>query len=338
MANIIPPTSNRMNNIIQALFPPAAVAAADHAKPDLRLLISIPITSDNLVTASGVGFCLDAIASCMCEPGDSILVPGPYSVGAYLCYHASITMFPAYPSPPSTTLISETHFPALETAYNSSPDPKRIKGLLIFNPHAPFGHAKKGLHYISDEVYGCLEFGCDEKAERFVSALSLLDYSIGPERKAMIGRSKGCLITQSNPMLRIGAIISTYNQTSSLPALLLTHLLNSDMLPFLLNKNNAFLSKNCTLLTSTLNHFGIEFLPAIAGFVVFTKLAKDTETWNEEAIVKILQEHKVIVSPRKQFGGAKDEKGWARITIAVPEEDFKEGVKRIRAYFVENLS
>ncbi|KAF7943951.1 hypothetical protein EAE96_010365 [Botrytis aclada] len=231
-----------MNNIIQALLPAAAAAAADHAEPDHEVINlsvadnnllrpdlieickdaiaqdlitfnypvglggdpslmeaiskflnkyfkpAIPITSDHLVTASGAGFCLDAIASCICEPGDSILVPGPYSVGAYLYCHAGVTMVPAYPSPLSTALTSETLLPALETAYNSSPDPKRIKGLLIFNPHAPFGQcysksvlqdlmdwsAKKGLHYISDEVYGCLEFGCDEKAEKFVSALSLL--------------------------------------------------------------------------------------------------------------------------------------------------------------------
>ncbi|TGO27191.1 hypothetical protein BPAE_0046g00540 [Botrytis paeoniae] len=209
--------------------------------------------------------------------------------------------------------------------------------------------AKKGLHYISDEVYGCLESGCDEKAEKFVSALSLLDGSMGPEREAMIDRSKvyvlwsasklfglpgiklGCLITQSNPMLRIGAIISTYNHTSSLSALLFAHLLNSDMLSSLLNKKNTLLSK-ITLCSP------LQFLPANAGFVVFAKLAKDVETWNEEAIVKKLKEHKVIVSPGKQFDGAKSQKGWTRITIAVPEEDFDEGIKRIRTCFVEILS
>ncbi|TGO47608.1 hypothetical protein BCON_0270g00050 [Botryotinia convoluta] len=422
MADIIPLISSRMNNIIQALLPATAAAAADHAEPDPEFINlschrtrsnrgvglggdpslmesiskilnkyfkpAIPITSDHLVTASGAGFCLDAVASCICEPGDSILVPGPCwnSVGAYLYCHAGVTMVPAYPSPLSTALTSETPFPALETAYNSSPDPKRIKGLLIFNPHSPFGlcysksvlqdllewSAKKDLHYISDEVYGCLEFGCDEKAEKFVSALRLLDGSMGPEREAMIDRSKvhvlwsasklfglpgiklvsrhdlngraelndsqGGLITQSNPMLRVGAIISTYNQTSSLSALLLTHLLNSNILSSLLNKNNALLSKNYTLLSSTLNHLGIEFLPANVGFFVFAKLAKDSETWNEEAVVKKLKEYKVMVSPGKQFGGAENEKGWARITIAVPEEDFKEGIKRIRTCFVEILS
>ncbi|THV46835.1 hypothetical protein BGAL_0357g00010 [Botrytis galanthina] len=413
MADIIPPISSRMKNIIQALLPAAAAAAADHAEPNsefINLSVSdnnllrpdlieickdaiahdltaetfnyplglggdpslmksifkflnkylkpaIPITSDRLVTASGAGFCLDAIASCICEPGDSILVPGPCwnSVGAYLYCHAGVTMVPAYPSPLSTALTSDTLLPALETAYGSSPDPKRIKGLLIFNPHTPFG-AKKGLHYISDEVYGCLEFGCDEKAENFISALSLLDGSIGAEREAMIDRSKvhvlwsasklfglpgiklGCLITQSNPMLRVGAIISTYNQTSSLSALLLTHLLNSNKLSSLLNRNNALLSKNYTLLSSTLNHLGIEFLPSNAGVFVFAKLAKNSEKWNEEAVVKKLRECKVMVSPGKQFGGAENEKGWVRITIAVPEEEFKEGIKRIRICVDEILS
>lgn len=45
----------------------------------------------------------------------------------------------------------------------------------------------------------------------------------------------------------------------------------------------------------------------------------------------------MIVNPGKQFGGAENEKGWARITVAVPEEDFKEGTERIRTCLVKNL-
>ncbi|TGO49593.1 hypothetical protein BOTNAR_0426g00090 [Botryotinia narcissicola] len=385
MADIIPPISSRMFNIIQALPPAATAAAADNAEPDPDFIdlchrtrsncgvglggnpslmkwiskffnkyfkTAIPITPDHLVTASGAGFCLDALASCICEPGDSILVPGPCwnSVGAYLYCHAGVTMVSAYPSLLSTALTSESLLLALETAYNSSPDPTRIKRLLIFNPHAPFGHANKGLHYISDEVYGCLEFGCDEKAEAFISAILLLDGSMGAKREAMIDRSKVLVlwnpsklfgplrIKLSNPMLRVSAIISTYNQTFSLFALLLTHLVNSNVLLSLLNKDNVLLSKTYTLLSSILNYLGIDFLPAIAGFFVFVKLAKDSETRKVEAVVKKFKEFKVMVSPGNQFGCSENEKGWARITNAVPEEEFKEGIMRIWICFGEILS
>lgn len=71
---------------------------------------------------------------------------------------------------------------------------------------------------------------------------------------------------------------------------------------------------------------------------MFAKLGKNSENWNEEAVVKKLKECKVMVSPGKQFGGAENEEGWVRITIAVPEKEFKEGIKRIRICFGEILS
>ncbi|TGO08971.1 hypothetical protein BTUL_0184g00180 [Botrytis tulipae] len=366
MADIIPPISSRMSNIIQALLPAAAAAATDHTfnypvglggDPSLMKSISknfnkyfrpaIPITSDHLVTACGAGFYLDAIASCIFEPGDSILVPGPCwssyrSVGAYLYCHAGVTMVPAYPSPLSTALTSETLLPALETAYNSSPDPKRIKGLLIFNPHAPFGQyysksvlqdllewsSNKGLHYISDEVYGFWNLDVTRKPKRAKSMFfgARANFAVCPESSCLIL----CFVLAPSFRLTIKLPHSLLFSLPTYSTPIYCHLL--------LNKNNALLSKNYTLLSSTLNHLGIEFLPVNAGFFVFAKLSIDSETRKEEAVVKKSKEFKVMVSPGKQFGGAENEKGWARITIAVPEEEFKEGIKRIWICFGEILS
>ncbi|KAF7925952.1 hypothetical protein EAE99_005987 [Botrytis elliptica] len=332
---------------------------------------STPVTPDHLVVTAGAGFSLDALASSICEPGDSILVPGPCwnSFGAYIYCHAGVRLVPVYPAPYSEALTSHTLIPALEAAYDGAAEPKRIKGLIICNPHNPFGQcysksalqavlkwcAQKGLHYISDEVYGGMEFGRDTKSDKFVSALSLLDGSSDSKNGTTFDRSKlhvlwsasklfgipgirlGCLITQANPMVRIGSIISTYNQSSSLSALLLTHLLNSVELPALLSKNNALLAKSYDLLSSTLTRLGIEFLPANAGFVVFAKFVKNAKSWEDEAaLVQGLKEHKVIVSAGKGFAGADEEKGWVRITLAVPWEQFSEGIKRIENFFLES--
>ncbi|KAI9640542.1 hypothetical protein NHQ30_010840 [Ciborinia camelliae] len=330
---------------------------------------TLPVNPDHLVVAAGAGFSLDALASSICEPGDSILVPGPCwnSFGAYIYCHAGVRLVPVYPAPYSTALTPQTLIPALEAAYNGAADPKRIKGLIICNPHNPFGQtyskvalqailkwsAEKGLHYISDEVYGGMEFG-GTQSDKFVSALSLLDSTSDSKDGITFDRSKlhvlwsasklfglpgirlGCLITQANPMVRIGSIISTYNQSSSLSALVLKHLLNSTELPALLSKNNALLAKSYDLLSSTLTRLGIEFLPANTGFVVFAKLVKDAKSWeDEEALVEGLKRHKVLVSAGKGFSGAEEEKGWVRITLAVPWEQFSEGVKRIEDFFLK---
>ncbi|KAM0318006.1 hypothetical protein ACHAO8_001982 [Botrytis cinerea] len=305
----VAPISNRMNDIIQNLLP--AAAAADHAEPNPELVNlslagnqlirgelldicksdiaknltqkpSTPVTPDHLVVASGAGFSLDALVSSIYEPGDSLLVPGPCwnSFGAYIYCHAGVKLAPVYPAPYSTALSSDSLIPALEAAYDGATNPKCIKGLIICNPHNPFGRcysksalqsilkwcSQKGLHYISDEVYGGIQFG-DTQSDRFVSALSLLGDSSDSDDGIVFDKSKlhvlwstsklfgipgirlGCLITQANPMVCIGSIISAYNQSSSLSALLLTHILNSTELPALLSKNHELLANSYDLLS-----------------------------------------------------------------------------------------
>lgn len=78
-------------------------------------------------------------------------------------------------------------------------------------------------------------------------------------------------------------------------------------------------------------------LPANASFVVFAKFVKGAKSWEDEAtVVQGLKQYKVIVSAGSGFGGAEEEKGWVRITLAVPWEQFCEGVKRIENFFLES--
>ncbi|KAJ8062737.1 hypothetical protein OCU04_008001 [Sclerotinia nivalis] len=48
----------------------------------------------------------------------------------------------------------------------------------------------RGLHYLSNKVQSVMEFRTGKKGNEFVSALSLLDGSMGPEREVKIDRSK----------------------------------------------------------------------------------------------------------------------------------------------------
>lgn len=116
------------------------------------------------------------------------------NVGGYgLCaqFHAEAKIIPAFIKPSNsvswtTESLSSAIIPAMEAAYNSAPDPKRVKAVLTSNPSNPmmncwpkdvvrqmmdFCH-DRNLHYISDEVFANTVF--DPEADQFVSALSLL--------------------------------------------------------------------------------------------------------------------------------------------------------------------
>ncbi|KAF7919332.1 uncharacterized protein EAE97_011664 [Botrytis byssoidea] len=61
MADIIPPISSRMSNIIQALLPAATAAAADHAEPNPDF-INFSVSNNNLLRPDLIEICKDAIA------------------------------------------------------------------------------------------------------------------------------------------------------------------------------------------------------------------------------------------------------------------------------------
>ena len=83
----------------------------------------------------------------------------------------------------------------LITAFETAPDPSRVKALVISNPHNPLGLCytsevlralmvfcqERGLHLLVDEVYALSEFGGDGDSvnsgadgERFVSTLAAI--------------------------------------------------------------------------------------------------------------------------------------------------------------------
>jgi gliotoxin/aspirochlorine biosynthesis aminotransferase len=67
---------------------------------------------------------------------------------------------------------------------------------------------------------------------------------------------------------------------------------------------------------------------------VFAKVAPGATTWDEEATaVERLREGGVKVSPGRSYNGSEEEKGWARITFAVPEDVLNEGMARLKSCF-----
>lgn len=103
----------------------------------------------------------------------------------------------------SLTLTSAL-LPALASAFSSAPDPKRIKALVLTNPHNPFGQcypvnvllecvrfcSAHAIHFISDEVYAMSGFASSaEPAVPFFSVLAL-DLSTPVTEDEKVDRSR----------------------------------------------------------------------------------------------------------------------------------------------------
>jgi aspartate/methionine/tyrosine aminotransferase len=135
-----------------------------------------------LLSPALAGVCLSQVMTSLTRQ-----LTGADAFGAYFYINAGVQLIPANPAPFKSALTAEVLLPAIENAYKSAPDPKRVKGLLICNPHNPFGQsysseviqdllawcAEKDIHYISDEVYAGMEYGTDAGNNEFVSVLAL---------------------------------------------------------------------------------------------------------------------------------------------------------------------
>ena len=167
----------------------------------------VPVATSHLATAPGAASCLDTLFYNICDPGESILVVGPYwsqplpsntcaldmlifslTDGFDFQFQARSSVVPI----PVTTerldeALSNALIPALEAALRAAQRP--VKAVLITNPSNPLSQCytksciedcikfcdRNGLHYISDEVYALTRFRCPEvpEPEPFTSVLAI---------------------------------------------------------------------------------------------------------------------------------------------------------------------
>jgi len=166
----------------------------------------VPVDVSHLATAPGAAASLDALLYNICEPGDGVLVPGPFwskcspeLSTAQFTNHHSLDGFDwlfnvrSGVQPVLVNVDSLDHtftsnlIPQMTKAMEESTRP--IKGLVLTNPHNPFGQCypkaviekcmkfchERHIHFISDEVYGMSGFTSEDfpKPTPFVSALSI---------------------------------------------------------------------------------------------------------------------------------------------------------------------
>lgn len=96
--------------------------------------------------------------------------------------------------------------------------------------------------------------------------------------------------------------------------------------------NKRRLAESYQIVAEALRQWNVEFIPAQAGLFVFAKLAKGIRTWEEEAIaVERLKESGVLVGSGRAFHGMEGEKGWMRLTFALPEDMLRVGLKKVQS-------
>ncbi|KAK4086358.1 hypothetical protein Purlil1_9204 [Purpureocillium lilacinum] len=137
------------------------------------------VETRDIVVTPGASSCLDSLLFSICEAGDSILVLAPYWSGFdfHFLLRPNINIIPVYTDAVCLLdnpddLLSESLVPALERAIDGCEDKNRVKAFVITNPHNPIARCypkhilqeaihwcgKRGLHYISDEVYAISDF------------------------------------------------------------------------------------------------------------------------------------------------------------------------------------
>ncbi|MCJ1401065.1 hypothetical protein MMC11_004277 [Xylographa trunciseda] len=168
----------------------------------------VPVETAHIATAPGAASCLDTLLFNICDPGDGVLVPGPYwskkfpkpivvasclrhlhyADGFDFMFKARSSVIPVLVTVPTLGhVLTNALIPALEDAYMSARC--AVKALCLTNPHNPLGQCypkdviegclrfckRHDIHFISDEVYALSSFPCVDVPHPvpFTSVLSL---------------------------------------------------------------------------------------------------------------------------------------------------------------------
>ncbi|KAH8703005.1 pyridoxal phosphate-dependent transferase [Phaeosphaeriaceae sp. PMI808] len=322
---------------------------------------AVPVMPQHIVTAPGAATCLDSLLYNICDPGDGVLVPGPYWNGFDFQFQVRDTVEPITVNLDNfADTFTKALIPALTQALKNSTRP--VRALVLTNPHNPFGQMyskevleacvefcqRYNIHYISDEVYALstLPKSGVEYTVPFVSALSLDLEALGCDTSRVhtiwstskdfgsSGIRMGCIVTQSNA-LGVGAALAANTQTSSLSAIATEGLLGSPCLPLLLKLNRERLAVAYKKITDFFVSCGIEFIPVTAGIYVFARLAPEAKTWEDEAtMIARIKGAGVLVSGGKAYHVVEKEKGWVRITFAVAPEDLEKAIEAMKCVYL----
>ncbi|KAF1998234.1 PLP-dependent transferase [Amniculicola lignicola CBS 123094] len=320
-----------------------------------------PIVPSHISTAPGASGCIDALLYNICDPGDGVMIPGPYWNGFDFGIKVRSSVTPVLVSLSTFKAnFTEELILTLEETIKTSTFP--IKALMITNPHNPLGLCyprgvleeclkfcdNHGIHFISDEVYALSKFENPEIQDpvEFTSVLSL-DLNalrVDPSRVHMVwstskdfGQSGFRMaITQANNEMAVALALAANTQISSLSTIFVTSLLTSPKLPKLIALNSQRLAQAYTTLTGFFKELSIKYVPCNAGLYVFAKLARQAQTWEDESsVISDLKSSGILVSAGRAYHGPENEKGWMRVGFAVDPDQLTEAIRRMKTVLTQ---
>ncbi len=88
-------------------------------------------------------------------------------------------------------------------------------------------------------------------------------------------------------------------------------------------------------MTSFFTRNYIPYIPSYAGLYVFARVAPYAKSWEKEAmVVQRLKDAGVLVSAGRAYHTLENDKGWARVSFALPKEKLEEAVMRMQKVFL----
>ncbi|KAG5809416.1 hypothetical protein H9Q74_006289 [Fusarium xylarioides] len=217
---------------------------------------------------------------------------------------------------------------------------------------------EQDIQYIADEIYGMsawepqqtktskpisekepIVFESPEKKFTSVLSLDMERLKVNPARVHVVyalskdlgssGLRLGFLVTQKNPELRNAmSILNRYrvsNATSVIASSLFSDLL---VLEHILVRNRMLLRNAADIVEDFLSFHRFAFYRPVAGVFIWTRLGGEKATEVSDAeLMENLASAKVSVASGVPFH-ARD-RGWFRITFALPREQLLEGLRRI---------
>ncbi|KAJ6262572.1 hypothetical protein Dda_3383 [Drechslerella dactyloides] len=234
---------------------------------------------EEIVVSAGVSGIMDHLVWTLCDEGDGILVGKPmYSGFAKVCYERELRIF------------------------NKSKPGRKIRALLIANPHNPFGKCYSrqallaymefceahDLHLIADEIYAMSIFKTPSNKEAigFHSVLSIPNVGIIDPRRihVLYGMSKdfssnglrlGMVISRDKKLVEVMAGLALFSWTSS-PADLAWCIILEDaaFLEYYLSEHQRRLAEGYEFLAGILDNLGINYVKGgNAGFFLWIDLS-----------------------------------------------------------------
>ncbi|EHY54825.1 putative aminotransferase aclI [Exophiala dermatitidis] len=309
----------------------------------------------HVALAAGASICLTTLIRTLCNTGDGVLIPTPYWNGFdfHIAKQAQVHPVPVSFGKFTDSFDSAAIIRALEEAMDSTSSP--VKAVVVTNPHNPLGRCysednlfsfarfcgRRGLHFISDEVYALSNFGSKAApgASPFVSVLSLDSVQAECKRSKVhviwsMSKDFGCsgirlsaLVSQKNPELLKTLSFAGCLQISNLATLSALGILTAPQLPQLISTNKDRLAESYQIMTTFLEQRALEYVPATAGLYVFTKLLPASEVGVSEArLAEILKATGIAVGTGQAYHAGDAARGWFRLVFSMRPQHLRDAL------------